>query len=64
LPRRDADEALEMMGVLALIREAGVRGDLCEGQVRSCLEAFLDAFDAASDDKRLRAGSMGGTVRL
>src|SRR5258707_3828749 len=28
LPRRDANEALEVVGELALVREAGVRGDL------------------------------------
>src|SRR5262249_1808225 len=33
LARRDADEALEGMGELALIREAGARRDLCHGDV-------------------------------
>ena len=28
MPRRDADQALEVMGELALVREAGVQGDL------------------------------------
>ena len=28
LPRRDADQALEVMGELALVREADVRGDV------------------------------------
>ena len=31
LPRRDADEALEVVGELALVTEAGVRGDLRQG---------------------------------
>jgi hypothetical protein len=34
LPRRDAGEALEVVGELALVREAGVQGDLRQGQVR------------------------------
>jgi hypothetical protein len=36
LPRRDADEALEVTGQLALVREAGAQGDLRQGQVCSC----------------------------
>src|SRR5262245_44422901 len=31
LPRRDADEALEVTGELALVREAGAQGDLRQG---------------------------------
>src|SRR5262245_11270473 len=31
LPRRVADQALEVVGELALVREAGVRGDLRQG---------------------------------
>src|SRR5262249_56720533 len=38
LPGRDADEALEVMGELALIREAGARGDVRQGQARSGLQ--------------------------
>src|SRR3979409_1513660 len=37
LPRRDADHALELMGELALVREAGVGGDLHQGQVAAAL---------------------------
>ena len=37
LPRRDADEALEVMAELALVREAGTGGDLRQGQVGSCI---------------------------
>ena len=49
LPRRDADEALEVMGELALVREAGVRGDLPQGQVASRLQELLGPLDAAGD---------------
>src|SRR5262249_53712437 len=38
LPRRDADQALEVMGELALVTEAGVRGDLRQGEVASGLQ--------------------------
>src|SRR5262245_5224541 len=34
LTGRDADHALEVAGELALVREAGVRGDLRQGQFR------------------------------
>src|SRR5262249_34553983 len=37
LPRRDADDSLEVAGELALVREADARGQLRQGQVRSCL---------------------------
>jgi hypothetical protein len=37
LPRRDADEALEVMGELALVREAGAQSDLRQGQVAALL---------------------------
>src|SRR5271166_5973548 len=37
LPRRDADEALEVMGEHTLVREAGVRGDLRQGEVAASL---------------------------
>src|SRR5262249_47742616 len=33
LPRRDADEALEVVGELALVREAGAGGDLRQGEI-------------------------------
>ena len=33
LPRRDANEALEVTGELALVREAGADGHLRQGQV-------------------------------
>ena len=47
LPGRDADEALEVLGKLALVRETGVRGDLRRGQAVSCLREVLGPFDVA-----------------
>src|SRR6516165_10149359 len=38
LSRRDADEALEVMTEHALAREAGVRGDLRQGEVAALQE--------------------------
>ena len=49
LPRRDADEALEEMAELALVREAGAGGDLRQGQVGSCLQELPGPLDAAQD---------------
>ena len=37
LPRRDADYALEVVGELALVGEARVRGQLRQGQVAAAL---------------------------
>src|SRR5215469_3470608 len=54
LPRRDAHEALEVMGELALVREAGVRGDLRQGQVAVALEELLGPLDAAHYDVLVR----------
>src|SRR5262245_45108472 len=54
LSRRDADEALEVMGELALVREAGVRGDLRQGEVASGLQELLGPLDAAGDDVLVR----------
>jgi hypothetical protein len=54
LPRRDADDPLELVGELALIREAGTGGDLRQGQVVSCLEELLGSFDATGDDILVR----------
>jgi hypothetical protein len=36
-------------GELALVREAGARGDLRQGQVGPCLQDLLGSFDAAGD---------------
>ena len=41
LPRRDADEALEVVSELALVREAGVQVDLRQGEFRSCVQELL-----------------------
>jgi len=46
LSRRDADEALEVMTEHALAREAGVRGDLRQGEV-AALQKLLRPLDAA-----------------
>jgi hypothetical protein len=54
LPRGDADDALEVMGELALIREPGVRGDLRQGQFGSGLEELPGPLDAAQDDVLVR----------
>jgi hypothetical protein len=48
LPRGDADEALEVTGELALVRVAGIRGDLRQGQV-AVLQELLGPLDAAGD---------------
>jgi hypothetical protein len=50
LPRRDADQPLEVVGELDLVGEAGVHGDLRQGQVGSSLQEFLGLFDAAQED--------------
>jgi hypothetical protein len=63
LPRRDADEALEVMGELALVREAGAQGDLRQGEIRSCLQEVLGPLDAAPDDVLVRWQS-GGRLEL
>ena len=59
LSRGEADEALEVMAELALVREADVRGDLCQGQVRSCLQELLGPLDAAQDDVLVRRQASG-----
>ena len=41
LPRRDAGQALEVMGELALVTEAGVGGHLRQGEVASGLQELL-----------------------
>src|SRR5262245_15584108 len=47
LPRGDADEALEVVGELALVGEAGMRGDLRQGQVGPRLQELPGPLDAA-----------------
>src|SRR5262249_40148941 len=63
LPRRDADEALEVMGELALVTEAGVRGDLRQGEIAIGLQELLGPLDAAGDDVLVRRQS-GGPLEL
>src|SRR5499433_518408 len=63
LPRCDADNALEVMGELALIREPGVRGDLRQGPFGSGLEELPGPLDAAQDDVLVRR-QPGGPLQL
>src|SRR6516165_631052 len=63
LPWGDPDDALEMMGELALVREAGVRGDLSQGEVASRLQELLGPLHAAGDDVLVRRQS-GGPLEL
>ena len=60
---RDADDALEVMGELALIRESGARRDLCQGKVRSCLQELIGPLDAAHDRVLVRR-QPGGRLEL
>src|SRR6516225_5552161 len=62
LSRRDPDEALESVGELALVREAGVCGDLRQGEVAS-LQKELGPLDAAQDDVLVR-WEPGGHLEL
>jgi hypothetical protein len=39
---------------MALIREAGARGDLPQGKAGSCLQELLGPFDAAGEDVLVR----------
>src|SRR5262249_24611467 len=59
LPRRDADQTLEVMGELALVTEAGVRGDLRQGEVASALQELLGPLDAAGGDVLVRPAPRG-----
>ena len=54
LSRRDADEALEVKAEHALAGEAGVQGDLRQGQVAAALQELLGPLDAAQDDVLVR----------
>src|SRR4029077_2100298 len=63
LPRRDADQALEVMGELALVREAGDSGDLRQGEGAFGLQELLGPLDAAGDDVLVRRQS-GGPLEL
>jgi len=63
LSRRDANQTLEVMGELALVREAGVRGHLRQGKARSCLQEVLGALDATGEDVLVRR-QPGGRLEL
>jgi hypothetical protein len=60
---RDADDALEVMGELALIREAGAGRDICQGEVTVLLQELLRPLDAAQDDVLVRR-QPGGPLEL
>jgi hypothetical protein len=51
------------MGELALIREAGARRDLCEGEVTVLLQELLRPLDAAGQDVLVRR-QPGGPLEL
>jgi hypothetical protein len=52
-----------MAGELALVREAGVRCHLCQGQVGPRLQEVLGPLDAARDDVPMRR-QPGGRLEL
>ena len=43
-----------MIGELALVGEAGVQGDLRQGQVGACVQELPGPLDAAGDDVLVR----------
>ena len=61
-PRRDAHEALEVTGELALVREAAAGGDRRLGGVVASFQELLSSLDAGQDDVlvRPRPSSMQG----
>src|SRR5262249_33679399 len=59
LPRRDADEELEVTAELALVREADTGGDLGQGHVASGLQELLGPLDAAGHHGLGRRASRG-----
>src|SRR5262245_55890182 len=63
LPRRDTDQALEVMGKLALVRESGDSGDLRQREVASGLQELLGPLDPAGDDVLVRRQA-GGPLEL
>ena len=63
LPRRDADEALEVVAELALIRESGTGRNLCQGEVTVLLQEVPGPLHAAQDDV-LVWGKPGGPLEL
>ena len=63
LARRDADEALEGMGELALIREAGARRDLCHGDVAPSRTPRGHRTERGTREARYRERGAGGGAR-
>ena len=51
------------MRELALVQEAGPRGNLGQGQIRPCLQELLGPLDAAGDDVLVRRRP-GGRLEL
>ena len=62
LPRRDADQALEVIAELTLVRKAGAGGDFRQGVVALSQE-LLRPFNAAGDDVLVR-WQPGGRLEL
>src|SRR5262245_50436159 len=62
-PRRDADEALEVAGELALVREAGAGGQLRQEAVTVSWQELLGPLDAAGEDVLVRR-QPGGPLEL
>src|SRR5262247_4189062 len=52
--RCDAGQALEVMREVALVREASVRGNLCQGQVVILSKELQRALDATGNDVLVR----------
>src|SRR5262249_34022176 len=66
LPRRDADKALEVMGEMALVREASPCRDLRQGEA-AALQELLGPLDAAGEDglgRRQPGGPPGRPPRV
>jgi hypothetical protein len=59
LPRREADQALEVLAELALVPEAGARGDFRQGQLAAALQELLGPLDAAGEDVLVRRQAGG-----
>ena len=52
--RRDADQTLEVMREMALVREASARRNLCQGEVAILSKELLRTLDATGDDVLVR----------
>jgi hypothetical protein len=60
-PWRDAGEALEVVGELALVGEAGARGDFRQGEFTAALQKLLGPLDAARGDVLVGASPVAGS---